>query len=152
MDAEAQRGAEKRASVFSAFLFGIRARLGGDTVYSMGRFRLWAALGMAVLTPVGFASRRVNDSLGGVFYEIFWCLAAAFAVPRWPAAGIAGAVLVATCGIEFLQLWHPPVLEWARSTFVGRTILGNFFSWDDIPYYFVGSAAGYWWLRFLRER
>jgi hypothetical protein len=118
----------------------------------MARFRMRAAIALLIIVPIGFASRRINNSLGGAWYEIFWCLTAAVAVPRWPAAGIAMVVLAATCGLEFLQLWHPPPLEWARASFVGRTILGNSFDWADFPYYFAGSAAGYAGLRFLGAR
>jgi len=117
----------------------------------MPSFRARAALSLAAIVPLGFACRRVNNSLGGALYEIFWSVAAAMAVPRWPAGRIAVCVLAATCALEFLQLWHPPFLEWARSFFVGRTILGSSFDWADFPYYFVGSAAGYWWVRALRR-
>jgi hypothetical protein len=97
----------------------------------------------------GPASPWARDSLGGVFYEIFWCMAIALAVPRGRAAPIAAAVLIATCTLEFLQAWHPPLLETARATFLGRTILGSFFDWADFPYYFMGSAIGWAWLRAL---
>jgi hypothetical protein len=126
----------------------------------MDRLRLRAALSMAALVPLGFSTKAyrgpgaewVNGSLGGAFYEIFWCLAAAFVVPTWRPGAIATAVCAATCAIEFLQLWHPPFLQWARGFFVGRTILGSDFVWSDFPPYFAGSVAGYLWLRFLRAR
>ena len=105
---------------------------------------------MALVVPVGFASKYyrgpgaewANDSLGGVFYVIFWCLAAAFVRPRWRLAAIATGALVATCAVEFLQLWHPPFLEAIRAHFIGATILGTTFVWSDFPYYFVGAAIG----------
>jgi hypothetical protein len=89
----------------------------------------------------------VNGSLGGVFYEILWCLVLGLWLPRWKAARIATVVLTATCILEFLQLWHPPFLEWLRSYFLGRSILGSYFDWLDFPYYFAGSALGWLWLR-----
>ena len=70
----------------------------------------------------------------------------------WKAARIALAVLIATCILEFLQLWHPPLLEWLRSFFIGRTILGSYFDWSDFPYYFIGSALGWLWLRVIGRR
>ena len=118
-------------------------------------------LSIAVVVPVGFYGKRlyhgpaahwVNDSLGGVFYEILWCVVLAFFLPRWKAARIALAVLIATCILEFLQLWHPPLLEWLRSFFIGRTILGSYFDWSDFPYYFIGSALGWLWLRVIGRR
>jgi hypothetical protein len=126
---------------------------------SMRSPRLLAALSILVIIPVGFYTKVysgpghdwVNGSLGGVFYEILWCVAAYFAVPRWRPGAISVVVLAATCGIEFLQLWHPPLLQAARGTFVGRTILGDTFVWADFPPYFLGSAAGYLWLKALPQ-
>jgi hypothetical protein len=113
-------------------------------------------LSILLIVPVGLYSKRgyhgpgaawVHDSLGGVFYVIFWCLVASLVPVRWKAAWIAAAVLIGTCILEFLQAWHPPLLEMARSTFVGRTILGSYFDWFDFPYYFAGAAIGWVWLR-----
>jgi hypothetical protein len=97
----------------------------------------------------GPAAAWVHDSVGGVFYEVFWCLALAMVLPRWNASRIAVVVLISTCILEFLQLWHPPLLEIARANFIGRTILGSSFDWGDFPYYFIGSALGWGWLRQL---
>jgi hypothetical protein len=112
-------------------------------------------ISIAFVALAGFYGKRyqgpghhwVNDSLGGVFYEILWCLVAGLLLPCLKAARIAVAVLIATCILEFLQLWHPPFLEWLRSFFIGRTILGSYFDWLDFPYYFAGSALGWLWLR-----
>ena len=119
-------------------------------------FALVASL--AIVAPAGLYGKRyyrgpgehwVHDSLGGVLYEILWCLVFAILRPKWPAERIATGVLVVTCLLEFLQLWHPPILEWARGNYLGRTILGSYFDWSDFPYYFVGSALGYLWLRIM---
>jgi hypothetical protein len=125
----------------------------------MGRSRLAAALSLPLVAGLGFYSKFyrgpaqhwVNDSFASIFYEILWCLAAIFAVPRWPAGPIAISVFAATCALEFLQLWHPPFLQWARSYFLGRTILGTDFDWSDFLYYIAGSAAGYLWLKLLPQ-
>lgn len=128
-----------------------------------GRFladSLPAAVSVVLIVPAGFyskfyrgpASAWVNDSLGGVFYEIFWCLAVFLLASAWRPRWIAAGVLCATCTLEFLQLWHPPFLEMLRSHFVGRTILGATFDWTDFPYYFIGSAVGWWWLEWLSRR
>lgn len=92
-----------------------------------------------------------HNSLGGVFYEILWCLVFGLLLPRYGARRIAVGVLAATCFLEFLQLWHPPFLEWLRSYFLGRTILGSSFDWWDFPYYFAGSLLGWVWLRALGQ-
>ena len=62
---------------------------------------------------------------------------------------IAVGVFVVTCAVETLQLWHPPFLQAARATFVGGAILGTTFKWPDFPYYLLGSAMGWLWLRRL---
>jgi hypothetical protein len=95
----------------------------------------------------GPAEHWVHDSFAAVFYEILWCLVITLLLPRARPAAIAIAVLIATCILEFMQLWHPPLLEWLRSFFLGRAILGSTFDWWDFPYYFLGSAAGWVWLR-----
>ena len=115
-------------------------------------------LSLSVLVPLGFYLKLgyrgpfapwVHDSFGGALYVIFWCLVAALLLPRASAFRIAVWTLAATCAIEFSQMWHPPVLEWLRSFLIGRTILGSFFDWADFPYYFVGAALGWLWLRLL---
>jgi hypothetical protein len=51
-----------------------------------------------------------------------------------------------TCTLEFLQLWHPLILEHFRATFVGRLLIGTTFSWWDFLYYGVGCFLGWFWL------
>ncbi len=113
-------------------------------------------ISLIILIPVGFYTKWYNypfaswirASSGGVFYEIFWCLLI-FLFSRIRPTIIALSVLLATCCLEFLQLWHPPVLEWLRSFFIGRTILGTTFDWWDFPYYFIGSGIGWLWMKAL---
>jgi len=108
-------------------------------------------IALLILTPIGFYSKFysgpfhywANNSLGGVFYEMFWCLVMALIFNRLKPFQIACIVLFATCFLEFLQLWHPPLLELLRSNFIGVTIFGNVFTWSDFPYYFIGSALGF---------
>ena len=119
----------------------------------------WTLLSLLIIIPVGFSSKFykgpaalwVNDSLSGVFYEIFWCLLIFLFLPQALPEIIALSVLVLTCFLEFLQLWHPPFLEYLRSFFVGRTILGATFAWTDFSYYFLGSGIGWFCLRQLRN-
>jgi hypothetical protein len=109
---------------------------------------------LVVVLPAGFYTKFyrgpgahwVNDSLGGLLYEIFWCLVFALVIPRSKPFRIALWVLIATCCLEFLQLWHPPFLETLRSHFLGAAILGTTFDWMDFPYYAVGCAIGWLWL------
>ena len=80
---------------------------------------------------------------------IFWCLAAGLFVRKGKASVIAGTVLIATCGLEFLQLWHPPFLQLVRHTVLGAIVLGISFTWTDFPYYIVGALVGWLWIRWL---
>ena len=115
-------------------------------------------ISFAVLVPGGLYSRFyrgpgafwVNTSFGGVLYEIFWCLVLALFLPMVSAWRIAAWVLVATCVLEFAQLWHPRFLEMLRSHFLGAAVLGTTFDWTDFPYYFVGSAIGWFWVEKMR--
>jgi len=114
-----------------------------------------------MVVPAGLYSKRyyhgpgahwVQDSVGGVIYEILWCLVLALCRPAWRPERIAAGVLAVTCLLEVMQLWHPPLLEAMRANFIGRTILGSYFDWSDFPYYIVGSALGYLWLRLMPPR
>jgi len=117
----------------------------------MSRQRLLTVLTLIVIVPIGFftkfysgpAEGWINNSLGGLLYEIFWCLVVFFLFPKTNIFKIAFWVFIITCALESLQLWHPPFLEYLRNNFIGRTILGNSFNWMDFPYYLAGSFLGY---------
>jgi hypothetical protein len=121
--------------------------------------RTATVVSLVAVVPLGFYTKFyrgpgaswVNGSLGGAFYEIFWCLVIFFLLPKLAPRRIAGIVLAATCMLEFLQLWHPPFLELLRSHFIGATILGTTFDWGDFPSYFLGSALGWLWMAGLRR-
>lgn len=116
--------------------------------------RLWTLISLLIIVPIGFCAKFysgpgadwVNNSLGGVFYEIFWCLVIFFFFQEGNPSYIAFIVLIVTCILEFLQLWHPFLLEFLRSYFIGGVILGTSFTWSDFPYYFIGSAIGWFWI------
>jgi hypothetical protein len=122
--------------------------------------RLRIALSLIAVVPLGFATKVYSGPgeewtrgrLGGVLYEVFWCLVLQIVFPRARPAAIAVAVLAGTCALEFLQLWHASFLEALRGSFLGRAVLGHTFAWPDFPYYFVGSALGWCWLRRLVPR
>jgi hypothetical protein len=126
--------------------------------FSLNPRRLWTVISLMVIVPLGFytkfyagpAAGLVNNSLGGVVYEVFWCLLLSLFPGTSRPGVIAASVLIVTCCLEFLQLWHPPFLEILRSTFIGRTVLGTSFTWSDFPYYFLGCGIGWLWMRRLR--
>ncbi|MFM2061436.1 MAG: hypothetical protein RLZZ507_1106 [Cyanobacteriota bacterium] len=92
----------------------------------------------------------LNQEVGGIFYVIFWCLLAFLFIPtRRTVWQIPLWVLAITCLIEFLQLWHPPFLDYLRSFWWGKMVLGNVFNWADFPYYFIGSGLGWLGLKMI---
>ena len=90
-----------------------------------------AAFGLAAKFYAGPGRWWVNNfGPASVAYVVFFMLAAFVVVPRRGAVTrIAVGVLLVTCTIEFLQLWHPPWLQAIRSTFLGASLLGTSFSW-----------------------
>jgi hypothetical protein len=108
-------------------------------------------LGICAKFYTGAARDWVNNSLSGVFYVIFWCLFASLLFPRAAAKRIVSAVFVATCILEFLQLWHVAFLERLRSFFLGRALLGTSFVWSDLAYYALGSGLGWLWVAGVRR-
>ena len=119
----------------------------------------WTLISILIIVPLGLyskfysgqAARWVNDSLGGVLYVIFWCLFAFLFLSNTKPWKIAAGVFAITCFLEFLQLWHPPLLEFLRSNFIGRTVLGTSFTWLDFPYYLAGGGIGWLWMKFLQK-
>jgi len=109
----------------------------------------WTLISIAIITPLGFytkvysgpAFRWVNNSLGGILYVIFWSLLFYLLFTRIRPIMIVLIVLLVTCTLEILQLWHPDFLEAIRSTFIGVTLMGNSFSWLDIIHYIIGALA-----------
>jgi Protein of unknown function (DUF2809) len=85
----------------------------------------------------------VRDWFGGFAYVFIWILICYIVKPRVRAARLAWAVLVITCLLETLQLWHPIWLEQVRGTLGGRLLLGTTFEWSDFPPYFAGLLAGW---------
>ncbi len=112
------------------------------------------------IIPLGFytkfysgpAHQWVNNSLGGAFYEVFWILLVFLILPDSKPFNIASIVFLATCILEFLQLWHPAFLELIRSDFIGRTVLGNSFNPGDFLYYLGGSFAGFIIIKSIKNR
>jgi len=101
----------------------------------------------------GFGQQWLNNYGAAIFYGIFWCLFAfLFIKSRKAVNQIPLWVFVVTCILEFLQLWHPPLLEQMRSILAGRLLLGSTFSWWDFPHYAIGCILGLLWLQKIAAR
>ena len=116
------------------------------------RMFFWrTAATLAVLTPVGFATKFYHGPFdwwfhnygGAIAYEMFWIVFFSFVFSSHPPRVAAVWVFAVTCALEVTQLWHPPFLQWIRSFFIGRALIGNGFDWWDFPYYAVGSFFGW---------
>jgi hypothetical protein len=126
---------------------------------SANRIRVLTLPWLVALIPLGVATKFytgplrlwVANSLGGVLYEVFWCLAVLALMPRLRAPTIAGGVVVVTAILEIAQLWHPPWLQAIRATFLGAALLGTTFVWSDFAYYLLGGAAGWWAIALIRR-
>lgn len=123
------------------------------------KYRIAVLISLIIILPLGYmvrfhgaAPEWLNDLFGSIAYQIFWILLIAIFFPNASPVWIALGVCLASCLIEFLQLWHPPFLEAIRATFPGRLILGNTFTWSDFPSYFIGSFLGWVWMQALRQQ
>jgi hypothetical protein len=110
---------------------------------------------LAILTPVGFATKLyhgplgwwVNRHLGGVVYVVFFTLLAGVLVPRARAARLAIVVLAVTCALELTQLSAHPALVAIRRHFLGRALIGTTMDPWDFPHYAAGAFLGWLLLR-----
>jgi hypothetical protein len=122
--------------------------------------RLRHLVGAALLVPLGVLTKLysgplaqwVANSAGGLLYVVFWVLLARGLFPRLRPAPVAAAVFCVTSTLEFLQLWHPPLLTRVRSTFLGHALLGSTFAWSDFAYYAAGCVAAWALSRRLGRR
>jgi hypothetical protein len=120
------------------------------------KYRIALLVNLVAIVPLGYGVRFsgagpawLNDALGSIAYEVFWILLVALLFPKASPVWVAVGVCLATCGVEFLQLWQTPWLQALRATLPGRLVLGNTFTWSDFPACLVGSGLGWLWLRSL---
>ena len=122
--------------------------MGGNAIRSE-RGRCLAVL--CVATPLGFLTKFysgpgaawASSQAGGFLYVVFWIFVALALFPWLSRRSVSLGVVLVTCALEFAQLWHPPLLERIRSTFLGHAVLGATFAWSDFPYYVAGGLAAY---------
>jgi glycopeptide antibiotics resistance protein len=100
---------------------------------------------LLALIPIGLLGRKLpgvgGEIAGGVFYVLFFALLLTIPFPKfapWKAALLA---YLYTCGVEFLQLWHP--LDSFRATLLGKILLGSNFDPMDFVYYTLGGLVAW---------
>lgn len=100
-----------------------------------------ALLGLASKLYAGPGASWVGGSAGGFFYVLFWIFLVVAVAPTVSVGAVALCVLGITSVLEILQLWHPPLLERVRATFLGHALIGSTFSWGDFAYYGLAALA-----------
>ena len=115
------------------------------------RKRIMVLLWLGIATALGFWMWRYYHGWGQYWvkyyvscamYEITWCLAFFCFWPRKAnIVRIPIAVFIATCILEFLQLWEAELLEEFRRTLLGAALIGTDFVWLQFPFYVLGSAV-----------
>ena len=121
-------------------------------------YRIVLLIGIILIIPLGYFVRFAgvpglalfSDVFGSVAYEIFWTLLVAFLYPKVSPEKAAFGVFLATCALEFLQLWQHPILIAARATLPGRLVLGNGFIWWDFIAYILGGFVSWFVLRTIK--
>jgi len=126
------------------------------------RKRIWVLLCLGIVMPLGFWMWRHYDGWGekwiryyisGAIYEIIWCLVLFFFWPRRAnIVRIPVAVFIATCILEFLQLWKVEFLEEFRTTLVGAALIGTDFVWLQFPFYVLGTGVSVLLLAILAKQ
>lgn len=102
-----------------------------------------AVLGLGTKYYPGPGRAFWNDSLAGCFYVTFWCLFWQLLLPNFKKIKLIFIVLISTSALEFLQLWHPPFLQFIRKFWLGKVIIGTTFTWTDFPYYLLGALIAF---------
>lgn len=116
------------------------------------QLRIYILILILVITPIGFLTKFyrgifsdwVNNSLGGVLYEIFWILVLFLFIPKRRYINVIPMIVFGiTSALEFLQRYHHPILNAIRATFIGRTLIGTSFVVSDFFYYAIGCLSGW---------
>lgn len=128
----------------------------------MLRKRIWVLLYISIVTPLGFWMWRYYDGwaehwvryyLSCAIYEIFWCLVFFFLWPqRTNIIRIPVVVFIATCILEFLQVWKAEFLQEFRATLIGAALIGTDFVWLQFPFYVLGTVVSVFLLAILVGR
>ena len=114
--------------------------------------RLVILILLLVIVPLGLFSKAylgigqtwVNNYLGDILYEIFWCLFFFWFFPNRRAIVIIPVtVFIVTSSIEVSQLFFNRVPTELRETIIWKLLLGSVFVWWDFPHYALGSVLGW---------
>lgn len=95
-------------------------------------------LGLIVHFHGGWMSAAARDVIGDALWALMMaCWISAIAPKSRPGVRYVGALAVCFA-VETSQLWHTSALDYARSTSVGRLVLGSGFDVRDFAAYTLG--------------
>jgi lysylphosphatidylglycerol synthetase-like protein (DUF2156 family) len=99
-------------------------------------------LGLAWRSPLLTLTPFLTKYGGTAWWALLIFLGFGFLFPRAKTWQITLAALAFTFSIEFSQLYHAVWIDEIRSIEIGSLILGNTFSWGDLPAYAIGVLLG----------
>jgi hypothetical protein len=95
---------------------------------------------------------QVGNYLAGIFYLICWALVIQMILPRLRETPLLIALFLVFCAIELLVWQSPELLQGITMTLDNRTVIGDHYSLNKIPYYGVGAFISYFILKACRSR
>ncbi len=114
-----------------------------DNLFLLTILVVTTVLGIYSKSYSGVFHKTVNNRISDLLYVVFWVILFKIIFPKNSDYKIVLSVFVITCALEFLQLWHPPFLQYIRSFLLGRTLLGTSYMPEDFLYYIMGAAIAY---------
>jgi hypothetical protein len=125
-------------------------------IYQVRRKRILLLIIVALLLPIGllikvYGNELFSNKFTDLLYVVFWSFVAAMLFPNKKPMMLVVLVSLITCLLEILQLSSNPFLEAIRSTFLGRTLIGNTFDWTDFIYYILGAVLSYFLLKKIHD-
>ena len=84
---------------------------------------------------------RANAGDAVVVWPVYAVVA--MVLPRMPPWRVALGVLICAWAVEFSQLYHAPMIDRFRDTFVGRMTIGSTFGVPDLFCYVIGVALAF---------
>ena len=117
------------------------------------RNRIFAAFVIVAVIPAGLISRHFRHGAstetllgflatyaGDTLWPIMFYFLGKLILPKCSCTKLFIFSVVLTLGIEFGQLWKPPLLQWLREQPISGFLLGNTFLWSDVACCLVGAV------------
>jgi hypothetical protein len=123
------------------------------------KVRIISLIALVALSIVGFWMWKcyrgwgqywIKDYISGIVYVMILSVGLFAVLPsRKNVLRIPLVIFVLTCGLEFLQLYQPPILQAFRKTLIGAALIGTSFVPLQFPFYIVGALCSYLLLKLI---